>query len=385
MPTCIRGGRIITPQQVVDDAVVMIEDGKILAIEPAQEVAVTAPGMEVIDAEGLLVLPGLIDIHVHGGAGSDTMDATPESLAEMSSFFLRHGVTAYLPTTITNQGEALDLALDNLARGQAAEGGARPLGAHMEGPYLNPDYRGAQPVGWLRSPDPAEYRRWLKTGIVRSVTLAPELPGALEFIREGTQQGLRFSAGHTAATYEQMQAAIGAGLSLLTHTFNGMPSLHHRSPGVLGAALTDERIYCEIIADGIHVHPAVIQLLLRAKGVDRVVLVTDAIRAAGLPDGEYDLGGQTVNVQAGVARTSAGGLAGSTLTLDRAVANMVTFVGLPLNQAVAMATTTPAAALGLSGRKGAIQPGADADIILIDPTFHLKSVLLGGKRILFPS
>ena len=237
---------------------------------------------------------------------------------------------------------------------------------------------------WLRNPDPVEYRRWLKTGVVRSVTLAPELPGALQFIREGAGQGVLFSAGHTAATYEQMQAAVEAGLRLVTHTFNGMPGLHHRSPGVLGAALSDERIYCEIIADGIHVHPAVIRLLVAAKGVERVILVTDAMRAAGLPNGKYDLGGQMIDVHSGVARTPAGGLAGSTLTLNRAVTNMMELVGLTLNQAVAMATATPAAALGLTGRKGSISPGADADLILIDEQFNLKTVLVAGKRISFP-
>ena len=293
-------------------------------------------------------------------------------------------MTSYLPTTITNQGAALDRALANLLQSQPQENGAFPLGVHMEGPYLNSAYSGAQPVEWLRNPDPVEYRRWLKTGIVRSVTLAPELPGALEFIREGVGQGVLFSAGHTAATYEQMQAAIEAGLRLVTHTFNGMPGLHHRSPGVLGAAFTDERIYCEIIADGIHVHPAVIRLLVAAKGVERVILVTDAMRAAGLANGDYDLGGQMIDVQSGVARTPAGGLAGSTLTLNRAVTNMMELVGLTLNQAVAMATTTPAAALGLTGRKGVIRPGADADLILIDDQFNLKSVLVAGKRISFP-
>jgi len=381
MRTWIYGGRIITPAHTIDDSVLIIENGKISAIEARRQVATQPPETELIDAEGLLVLPGLIDIHVHGGAGSDTMDATPQSLAQMSTFFLQHGVTAYLPTTITHQGEAIDRALENVSSSPVNTGGAQPLGLHMEGPYLNRANRGAQPPGWLRDPDPAEYCRWLDTGVVRSVTLAPELPGALEFIQEGARRGVRFSAGHTAATFAQMQQAADVGLSLTTHTFNGMPGLHHREPGVVGAALTDERIYCEVIADGIHVHPAVLRLLVRAKGVERVVLVTDAMRAAGLADGEYDLGGQIVSVRAGVARTATGELAGSTLTLDSAVRNIQRFDGVTLNQAVAMATATPAAALGLSGRKGAIQPGADADILLVDSNLNVKAVLLGGKRI----
>lgn len=381
MRICIRGGSIITPAQTLNDAAIIIENGKIAAVENRRQIALDPPETEVIDANGLLVLPGLIDIHVHGGAGSDTMDATPQALAAMSAFFLRHGVTSYLPTTITNQIELIDRALENVSQNLMAENGARPLGVHMEGPYLTKDYRGAQPLDWLCNPEPHQYRRWLDTGIVRSVTLAPELPHALEFIREGAARGVRFSAGHTAATYMQMQQAADAGLSLTTHTFNGMPGLHHREPGVVGAALSDERIFCEAIADGVHIHPAVLRMLVRAKGIERVVLVTDAMRAAGLADGEYDLGGQQVSVREGVARTAAGGLAGSTLTLDTAVRNILEFAGLTLNQAVAMATTTPAAALGLSGRKGIIQPGADADIILVDANLDVKAALVGGKRV----
>jgi N-acetylglucosamine-6-phosphate deacetylase len=381
MQTCIRGGRIVTPQRVINDAVVMIEDDKIMAIEPVQQIATSPAEMEVVDAEGLLVLPGLIDIHVHGSAGYDVMDATPESLVEISRFLLRQGVTAYLPTTITNPAEALDRVFDNIADTRAVEDGAQPLGVHMEGPYLNPAFCGAQPAEWLRNPDAAVYQRWLSSGMVRSVTVAPELPGALEFIHKGISQGIRFSAGHTAASYEQMREAVESGLTRVTHTFNGMPGLHHRNPGVLGAALTDERVFCEVIADGVHVHPAVLQLLVRVKGAEGVILVTDAMRAAGLEDGEYDLGGQKVSVQSGVARTAAGGLAGSTLTLNRAIANMIALVGLPLNEAVMMATASPAAALGLSGRKGVIQPGADADLILVDSSFNLKTAFLAGKRV----
>jgi N-acetylglucosamine-6-phosphate deacetylase len=378
MRTLISGGRIITPAEIIDDTVVVIENGKIAALEPQRQVAERPPDTEWIDASGLLVVPGLIDIHVHGGAGCDTMDATPQAIERMSTFFLQHGVTSYLPTTITNQADAIERALDNVSACMATVRGARPLGVHMEGPYLSHAHPGAQPPDWLCNPDPACYRRWLDTGLVRSVTLAPELPGALEFIREGVSRGVRFSAGHTGASYAQMQQAVDAGLSLTTHTFNGMPALHHREPGVVGAALSDYRVFCEVIADGIHVHPAVLRLLACAQGVERVVLVTDAMRAAGLADGEYDLGGQMVHVQAGVARTTGGALAGSTLTLDHAVRNMVKLAGLTPIQALTMATMTPAAALGLSDRKGAIRPGADADILLVDSDLEIKAVLLGG-------
>ncbi len=379
MQTWIYGGRNFTPDRTLDDAVIVIENGRILAVEPRRQVTPDPEQVELIDASGLLVLPGLIDIHVHGGAGCDMMDATPESLECMSNFFLQHGVTAYLPSSITYSSAATLRAIENVAQNMAGAGGARILGIHLEGPYLSQAYRGAQPEEFIRDPDPQEYLPWFNSGVIRRMTVAPELPGALELIRDGLERGVRFSAGHTAATYAQVEQAVEAGLSQSTHTFNGMLGLHHREPGALGAFLSDERITCEVIADGIHVHPAMLRLLARAKGVERTVLVTDAIRAVGLQDGSYELGGHPITVQAGVARTASGNLAGSTLTLECAVQNMVQMVGLTIPQAIAMATATPAAALGLQGQKGVIQPGADADIIFIDSDFNVRLALIAGK------
>jgi N-acetylglucosamine-6-phosphate deacetylase len=335
--------------------------------------------VEVIDAGGLMVLPGLIDIHVHGGAGCDMMDATSESLMRMSTFFVQHGVTEFLPTTITYSSEATHRAIENVLQNKTGVAGARPLGIHLEGPYLSQAYRGAQPSEFIRIPDPNEYHRWFESGIIRRITVAPELPGALELIRDGLSRGVRFSAGHTGASYVQIEQAADEGLSQSTHTFNGMLGLHHREPGALGAFLTDDRIACEVIADGVHVHPAMLRLLVRAKGVERTVLVTDAIRAAGIQDGSYDLGGQPVTVREGIARTVAGSLAGSTLTLERAVRNMMRMGGMTINQAVAMATTSPAAAVGFEGQKGEIKPGGDADIILIDSDFNVRLSMIAGR------
>lgn len=381
MQTWILGGPIITPDQTVQEAAVILEDGRILAIVPEREAVERPPGADLLDTGGLLIVPGLIDLHVHGGAGSDTMDATPEALRRMSRFFAEQGVTSYLPTTISQSPQAIQKAIDNLVQNGQETGGAQILGVHLEGPYLSPSYHGAQPVEWLRIPDPSEYRPWYESGIVRLMTIAPELPGSLDCIREGVSRGVRFSAGHTAADYAQVQAAAEAGLSQATHTFNGMPSLHHREPGPVGAALVDDRIFTEVIADGVHLHPAVVQLIVNTKGVDRTILVTDAMRAAGLEDGEYDLGSQIVSVREGVARTQAGGLAGSTLTLNRAVRNAMRFSGLSINQAIALATTSPAAALGISGQKGAIQPGAEADIIIVDPDFNVHATLVRGTLV----
>ncbi len=259
--------------------------------------------------------------------------------------------------------------------------GARPLGLNLEGPFLNPLYTGAQPVTFLRRPDPAEYQAWLSSGDVRVLTLAPEQDGALELIHAAAQHGVRTGAGHSDATYEQAHAAIEAGLSISVHTFNGMGPLHHRRPGLLGAALSDERVYCELIADGIHLHPAVLQLAVRAKGVQRALLITDSMRAAGLPNGEYDLGGQTIRVQDGVAVTSTGNLAGSTLTLDQAVRNAVRFCGVSFAEAVQMASLTPASALGLDQQKGVLKPGADADVVLWDAEYRVQRTLVAGETV----
>ncbi len=383
MRTLIRGGRILTPHQTLEHSVLVLENGRIAAIEPEDQVSEFPGEAEVIEARGLWVAPGMLDLHVHGAVGSDTMDASIEGLRKMSAYFLRQGVTAYLPTTITQTAEAIRRAIDSVIECSRASEGAQPLGLHLEGPYLGHKNRGAQAPDWLRNPDPAEYRSWFETGFVRLVTLAPELPGALELIREGVRAGVRTSAGHTEAGYSQMRRAAGAGLTQATHTFNGMTGLHHREPGTVGAILTDDRIYAEVIADGVHLHPAVLGLVFRVKGPERTLLVTDAMRATGMEDGEYELGGQMMTVRGGVARTPTGGLAGSTLTMAQALKNAVRFggaqAGLTLNQALAMATATPAEALGLAGRKGSLRPGADADIILLDGDLNLQQALVGGR------
>lgn len=379
MHTWIQGGTIITPEKILSDEVIIIENGKISAIEPAASLVQTPADARIIPAEGFFVMPGLIDIHVHGSFGSDTMDATPESLAEMSTFFSRHGVTSYLPTTISQSNTNINLAVANIAENMFRRDCAVPLGVHLEGPYLSQTFRGAQPSRLLRNPDPAEYRPWFKSGVVRTMTLAPELPGAMQLIREGAAQGVRFSAGHTQASPEVISEAGDAGLVLATHTFNGMAGLHHRDLGTVGALLADDRIFCEIISDGIHLHADILKLIIRMKGLDRTILVTDAMRAAGLPDGEYDLGGQSISVKDGIARTDTGSLAGSTLTLDQAVRNIQKFSGIPLQDAIRLATLTPASVLGLNGIKGELRPGADADILIADADMNIRIVIINGS------
>lgn len=375
MRTQITGGIILTPHEILTGYALIVENGTIAALVPASS---PVAADVTLDASGLWVTPGLIDVHVHGGGGHDTMDATPEAIHGMARFFASHGVTSYFPTTMSAPAVAIHAAIENVARCPQPQDGAQHLGVHVEGPYLNPGYPGAQPASALRNPDPAEYQRWLDSGVVKLITIAPEIEGAKQLIELGVSQGIEFAAGHTGATYEEMLTAVDGGLRQATHTFNAMLGLHHRQPGTLGAALSDDRLYAQIIGDGIHVHPAMVKLLVRAKGKDRTILITDSMRAAGLPDGAYGLGDQPITVQGGIARTAGGALAGSTVTLDAVLRNAIRFAGISLADALAMATSTPAEAMHLAGRKGVLRPGADADVVLWDEQLNVRLAMVGG-------
>lgn len=375
--TIISGGTIVTPSETLTDHTLVIEDHKIVSIEAGRYA--TGKRDRLIDARGLWVVPGFIDLHVHGSAGHDTMDATPEALIGMARFFARHGVTVYLPTTIAASRQRILAAVENVGRCPQPQDGAHHQGVHLEGPYLSPDYAGAQPSEHLRAPNPGEYATWLATGLIRLITIALELEGALSMIEQGVEQGIEFAVGHSGAGYDLVLEAADCGLRQATHTFDGMRGLHHRSPGTVGAVLTDDRIYAQVIADGVHLHPAVIKLVVRSKGVGRTILVTDAIRAAGLQDGEYNLGGHKITVRQGIARTATGSLAGSTLTLDTALRNVIRYTGLSLGEALPMVTSVPAEAIGLAGRKGVLAPGADADVTLLDSDLNVRLVIVAGQ------
>jgi N-acetylglucosamine-6-phosphate deacetylase len=377
MRTLISGGTLLTPHTMLIDHTLIVERNKIVALITGD----TAPqaGDQVIDASRHWVVPGFIDVHVHGGVGQDTMDATPDAICAMGHFFAQHGVTSYLPTTVTAAEAEIQAAIDNVVHCPQPADGAQHLGLHLEGPYLNLDHRGAQPPDYIRSPNPAEYERWFESGHIRLITVAPELDDAQPFISAGVEQGIEFAIGHSDASYEQVVEAASGGVRQATHAFNGMLGLHHRAPGTLGGILTDERIYCQVIVDGIHVHPAMVKLLIRAKGIGRTILITDAIRAAGWRDGTYDLGGQPVAVKNGVARIASGNLAGSTLTLDMALRNAMHYAGLSLREALPMVTAVPAQALRLEGRKGVLAPGADADVVLLDSDLSVTMTLVGGR------
>jgi N-acetylglucosamine-6-phosphate deacetylase len=378
LATWITNGTLITPRETLAGHTLVVESGKIAALAPAGHLA-ESPGDQVLDAHGLWVTPGLIDIHVHGGAGHDTMDATPEAIRGMARFFAVHGVTGYLATTAAAPPDVILASIHNAAACPPAEDGAHHLGLHIEGPYLSASQGGAQPRQHLRDAEPAEYRPWLSSGVVRLITVAPERHGSLPLIRQGIEAGIEFAVGHSQASFEQVTEAADLGLRQATHTFNGMLGLHHRSPGTVGAVLADDRIYAQVIPDGVHLHPAVVKLVVRAKGVGRTILITDAVRAAGLADGDYTLAGEPITVRGGICRTATGGLAGSTLTMEAAVRNVMGFTGLSLGEAISMATVAPAEAMGWSGHKGVLAPGADADLILLDADLNVRLTMVGGR------
>ena len=365
---------------------VTLQDGRIEQLHP-QEAGPGAPGHgPVLDAAGCTLLPGFVDVHVHGGDGFDTMDATPEALLGMARFFARHGVTAFCPTTITAPQEAIRRAVANVA--QVLEStpeerwpGARILGVHLEGPYISPQYPGAQPAQFIREPDVAEFLELVAAGPVSLITLAPEQPGAEALIAAALERGVGVVLGHTAASYDQAVAAIRQGASQATHTFNAMTGLHHRRPGTVGAVLSQDAIRAQLIADNIHVHPAVMDILGRCKGVEGTILITDAMRAAGLPPGQYDLGGQTVTVAEGACRLANGSLAGSILTMDRALANFLAATGWPLEQGWPVSSRTPTRSLGLGREMGAVAPGYRADLVLLDEDLQAVATVVGGRLV----
>lgn len=383
MDAAIVHGKVLTPNGILENGAVLMRAGKIVAVCGSQGLDLP-PGIEVIEANGLSVAPGFVDAHTHGGVGYDFMTCTLGELNQILSWLPSTGVTCVLPTLASS---ALKEEIEMVRRLREAQSQPSPgtvvYGLHLEGPYLNPEKSGAQPQLPIRLPDLEEMRRLLDASghTVRLVTLAPELPGALELISYLITQGVVVSAGHSNATYEAMLAACQAGLSRAAHLFNGMPPFHHRLPGVVGAVLEREDLYAEIVLDGIHIHPAVARITVRAKGVEKVVLVTDATQAAGKGDGVYVRpGNRVIIVKNGVARLESGGLAGSVLTMNQAVANALHFLGLPFHQAVNLASYNAARSLAIWS-KGALAPGFDADVILIDDEVNVHAAFVAGVRV----
>lgn len=371
---------LILPDRVVEGGLLAYEDGRITDVwDLADPAAPPVPaGAEVVE-RGYLA-PGYLDIHVHGGGGADFMDADPEAVVAITTTHVRHGTVGLLATTLTAPEEEIIRAIR--AARKAPRRGARVLGFHVEGPFINVKHKGAQNPEYVRPASIEEIDRWMAEGGPGDrwhVTLAPETEGALEAIRHLVSRGATVSAGHTDATYEQLRAAAEAGLSHATHLYNGMRGLHHREPGTVGGAITLPGMTVELIADGVHVHPASMQVAIRTRGPAHVLLVTDAMMAAGMGDGEFKLGEFPVIVKGGEARLHGGSLAGSVLTMDRAVQNIVRLVGLDLPTAVAMASLNPARLMGLAERKGSLAVGKDADLLILDEDLNVKTTIIGGE------
>ena len=377
----LRGGRVVTPAGVVDDDVVVAE-GRIAAVGGA-------PSGEVVEMGGRWVLPGFVDVHVHGGGGAQCNTTDPDEVRRVAAFHAGHGTTALLATTVAAPVDDLVGAARAIdaARATPAAGSAEILGTHLEGPFLSPAWPGAMEREVFLAPDVDALDRLLAAGTVRAISLAPELPGALAVIQRAAAVGVCVSLGHSDATYAQAQAAAEAGARSVTHAFNAMRPLHHREPGMVGAALDLDALTCEVICDGIHVDPVVVRLLVGRKGPQRTVLVTDAIEATGLSDGDYRLGDRRVEVHGGRATLPGGDtIAGSTLTMDQALRNVVAFTGVSVPDAAAMAATTPARLLGIADRKGAIAPGLDADLVILEPgDLALAGVLVRGAWVSRPA
>jgi N-acetylglucosamine-6-phosphate deacetylase len=376
----VAGGTVLTPSgPTLGDLVV--EPDRIDELLPPGAPASAGRVDQVLDATGCLVAPGYVDLQCNGAAGID-LAGEPHRLWEVAAALPRWGVTSWLPTVVTSGPATIDRALAALAAGPPPGAGplARPLGLHLEGPLLAEPKRGAHPRHLLRQPSEVDTTRWTADEGVALVTLAPELPGALDLIRVLVEQGVVVSAGHSAATAEEALAAVDAGASWVTHLFNSMAPLHHRQPGLAGVALADERLRAGLIADGIHVHPTAVAAAHRALG-HRLTLVTDAVAALGMPPGRAHLGDASVTIgEDGSVRLHDGTLAGSALSLDRAVRNLATWTGCPPADAVAAATATPAAVLRRDDI-GHLRPGARADLVLLDEHLHVRATLVAGTPI----
>jgi N-acetylglucosamine-6-phosphate deacetylase len=372
-------GRLVVDGEVWDGGTVLVEGGKIKAVERG---APATAARETLDLPESLLVPGFVELQINGAFGVDVA-TEPERLRELSAKLPLTGTTSYLPTVVSLPLDEYPRVLPRLAREIAKKApGAEPLGLHLEGPFLNPDKKGAHLPENIAPPDVRALAAMLEDAPVRMVTVAPELPGASELVRLAAGRGVLVSLGHSAADHAATLAALDAGARGMTHLFNAMGPLHHREPGLPGVALSDGRVACGIIADGRHIHPDVVRFALAAIGPDRLYLTTDAIAAAGMGSGEYALAGRSVGLEDGVPRLDDGTIAGSVLEMDEAVRNVVKFAGCTLPEAVKMASTTPARLAGVGDFKGRMAPGYDADLVALTADgLRVEAAWVGGERV----
>ena len=373
---------LLTPRERIEQPLLLLDSGKVA--EVTSRAARELPqGARHFDFPGSVLAPAYLDIHIHGGMGHDVMEPNADGLARFERFLAQHGVAAYLPTTVTAPEENILSALDWLAKRiektDASGPGARPLGIHLEGPFISHARRGVHPPEYLVAPTLSRFERYWQAaqGNIKVVTIAPEVEGAMEVIAEASRRGVCCSLGHSDSDLQTARAAVAAGAHHATHTFNAMHPLDHRQPGLLGTVLTDPRVTADIIADGIHLDPTVVQLFLRAKGTQAAVLITDAISATGMPEGRYRLGSFEVEVR-GNKCTRGDTLAGSVLRLDQAVRSVMQFAGWKLEEAVQLASANPAAVIGENSR-GVLKAGADADIVVLSPRGEVQKTIITGR------
>jgi len=367
-------GRIVMPRGILEKKVLVIQGEKIINLTD-----VAPAGAEIINAKGFFIAPGFVDVHIHGGMGADTMDGTVKALKTISSGIVQHGTTSFLPTTLTMGHKNVFKALKAVGSLQGKTlAGAEVLGAHLEGPFINVKHKGAQNADFIVPPD----YQWLDdfSDVIKLITYAPEMDHDFVFTKKvKAETDITLSIGHSDASYELVNQAINYGCTHITHLFNGMTGLHHREPGVVGAALMNKGVFTELIADKVHVNEHLFQFVLDNKGKKRIVLISDSIRAGCMKDGTYDIGGQDAHVENGVARLRDGTLAGSVLTLNQAVRNFYENTNTTLSEVIHMASLNPATSINVANRKGSLKIGKDADVILLDDEFNCHLTMVNGK------
>jgi N-acetylglucosamine-6-phosphate deacetylase len=383
MSGAIRGARILTPDESIETGTVVFDGAGLITSVGAD--AEPPPGAEITDARGLTVVPGFIDLHVHGGGGYSLATKDPTEIESYARWVVSRGVTGFLATVFASDfDEALAfVGAAGYVSDRPPEGGAEILGINLEGPFVNRERRGALPESWVRAPDLAELAALSNAsdGSIKLTTLAPEIPGAERLLKIALEDWIVVAIGHTDATYEEALGAFEGGASHVTHAFNGMRPFHHRDPGPVLAAIDSQHVTLELIADGVHVHPATVRAIVRAAGSDRITLISDAVPPAGLDSGVFQLGNEEARLTAGRVLLPDGTIAGGAATMDRIVRNVVEWGVSGLTDAVRMASTVPARVLGLSERKGRIAPGYDADLVALDGHLEVAMTWVAGRLV----
>ena len=378
----IEAGVLLTPVKKFVPGRLII-DGSSIADVGSSETVRFPRGAETVDASQMFVLPGFIEPHIHGAGGRDVMEGNYEALNTVSRTLSRHGTTSFMATTVTSPPGTLISAIEKIGTHIAkAFDGAQPLGIHLEGPFISATKRGTHNAANISLPDVDLFQKLIRAGnkSIRLLTIAPELAGAQELLRIANASHIPVAMGHSNATFQEAHSAVESGIRYAVHTFNAMRAFSHRDPGIVGEVLSDDRVFAEVIADGVHVDRSVIGLFARVKGKTRVLLVTDAVSATDMPDGRYFLGNEVVDVAGGLCHDSEGRLAGSTLTQDVALRNFVEWSGWPFEDALLALTLNPAQVLGLE-KKGNLEPGADADVVLMDQTFRVMKTFVKGNLV----